>query len=233
MNGTLQGPADQPSLIDAIMTTRAMRRLKPDPIPDEVLWQILAAANQAPSGGNIQPWQFMMVTSVAVRSELAALYLRCYDRYEAAMLPTRRPPSSEAAAAAWQRTVDASRHLAEHFHEAPAIAVVLGADIDLTISDSQGPLDIGSILGSVFPAVQNLMLAARALGVGTALTTVLRIEQDRTREILAIPQRWQVLAVIPMGYPVGTFGVAPRKPVEKVTHWDRFGEQRQRVDTGS
>ncbi len=227
MNAPISPPT-QPSLIDGIMTTRAMRRLKPDLIPDDVLWQILAAANQAPSGGNIQPWQFLMVTSPAVRADLAALYLECYDRYEAAMLPTRRPPSNEAAAAAWQRTVDASRHLAEHFHEVPAIAVVLGADIDLTISDDKGPLDIGSILGSVFPSVQNLMLAARALGVGTALTTVLRIEQDRTRKILAIPQRWQVLAVIPMGYPVGKFGVAPRKPVEKVTHWDQFGAQRPR-----
>lgn len=227
MNSETQQP-DQPSLIDGIMTTRAMRRLKPDPIPDAVLWEILAAANQAPSGGNIQPWQFMMITSPAARRELADLYLQCYDRYEAAMLPTRRPPSTEAAAAAWQRTIDASRHLAEHFHEVPAIAVVLGADIDLTISDAEGPLDIGSILGSVFPAVQNLMLAARANGVGTALTTVLRIEQARTKEILAIPDRWQVLAVIPMGYPVGKFGIAPRKPVERVTHWDKFGEQRPR-----
>jgi nitroreductase len=221
-------PATEPglSLLDGIMTTRAMRRLKPDPIPEAVLWRVLAAANQAPSGGNIQPWQFMMVTSPDVRAQLAELYRACYDRYETAMLPTRRAPVDEAAAKAWDRTVSASRHLAEHFHEVPAIAVVLAADIDLTITDESGPLDIGSILGSVFPAVQNLMLAARAYGIGTALTTVLRIEQGKTREILAVPDRWQVVAVIPMGYPEGRFGVAPRKPVEKVTHWDRFGEKR-------
>jgi nitroreductase len=215
-------------LLEGIMTTRAMRRLKPDPIDDDILWRILAAANQAPSGGNIQPWQFMMVTDPAVKAPLAELYRSNYDRYETAMLPTRRPPADEAAAQAWQRTVDASRHLAEHFGEAPAIAIVLAADIDLTITDAQGPLDIGSILGSVFPAVQNLMLAARSFGIGSALTTVLRIDQTATRELLGIPDRWQVVGVIPLGYPEGRFGVAPRKPVEKVTHWNRFGEKRTR-----
>ncbi len=214
------------SLLDGIMTTRAMRRLKPDPISDDDLWTILKAANQAPSGGNIQPWQFMMITDPAVRSVLGELYRTSYDRYEAAMLPTRAAPTSEAAAAAWQRTVDASRHLAEHFHEAPAIAIVLSADIDLTITDEHGPLDIGSILGSVFPSVQNLMLAARSLGIGSALTTVLRIDQNQTRSILGIPDKWQVAAVIPLGYPVGKFGVAPRRPVERVTHWNHFGQRR-------
>jgi nitroreductase len=215
-------------LLEGIMTTRAMRRLKPDPITDEILWQILAAANQAPSGGNIQPWQFMMVTDPDVKAPLADLYRRNHDRYEAAMLPTRRPPADEASANAWQRTVDASRHLAEHFGEVPAIAIVLAADIDLTISDAQGPLDIGSILGSVFPAVQNLMLAARSFGIGSALTTVLRIDQPATRDLLGIPDRWQVVGVIPLGYPEGRFGVAPRKPVEKITHWNHFGEKRTR-----
>jgi nitroreductase len=229
---TTDQPASSPSLIDGLMTTRAMRRLKSDPISDGDLWTILAAANQAPSGGNIQPWQFMMITDAVIKVQLGGLYRECYDRYEAAMLPTRQAPATEAAAAAWERTVSASRHLAEHFHEAPAIAVVLAADIDLTITDAHGPLDIGSILGSVFPAVQNLMLAARALGIGSALTTVLRIEQNKTRAILNVPDRWQVVAAIPLGYPVGKFGVAPRKPIAKVTHWNQFGERRDRPEQG-
>jgi nitroreductase len=220
--------AEPISLLDGLMTTRAMRRLKPDPISDDDLWTILTAANQAPSGGNIQPWQFLMVTDAAVRTELGELYRACYDRYETAMLPTRTAPTSEAAAAAWQRTVDASRHLSDHFHEAPAIAVVLGANIDLTITDEHGPLDIGSILGSVFPAIQNLMLAARAIGIGSALTTVLRIEQSKTKAILGVPEKWGIIAAIPLGYPVGRFGIAPRKPVERVTHWNQFGERRDR-----
>lgn len=216
-------------LLDGIMTLRALRRLKPDPIEPDIVWKILAAGNQAPSGGNIQPWQFLVVDDPAVKGALGDLYRTAYTRYEAAMLPTRRPAKSEADERAWQRTIDASRHLAEHFHEAPIITLVLGADIDLTITDDQGPLDIGSILGSVFPSVQNLMLAARSFGIGCALTTVLRIDQSATRSLLEIPDRWQVIAAIPMGYPMGNFGIAPRKPVERVTHWNRFGEQRPRV----
>jgi nitroreductase len=218
----------QVNLLEGLMTTRAMRRLKPDRIDDEVLWQILAAANQAPSGGNIQPWQFLMVTDPAMKSPLAELYRSMYYRYEAAMLPTRRPTTNEGAERAWQRTIDASRYLADNFGHAPAIALVLGADIDLTITDEHGPLDIGSILGSVFPAIQNLMLAARSFGIGSALTTVLRIDQAATKQLLQIPDRWQVLCAIPLGYPLGSFGVAPRKPVERVTHWNRFGDQRPR-----
>jgi nitroreductase len=222
---TQVGP--QIGMLEGIMTTRAMRRLTTEPIPDDVLWKIMQAANQAPSGGNIQPWQFLVITEPDVKAPLGELYRRCYERYERAMLPTRSGPSTPEADAAWQRTIDASRHMAAHFHEAPAIVIVLGADIDLTITDDIGPLDIGSILGSIFPAVQNLMLAARSFGLGSALTTVLRIEHDETRTLLAIPSRWNVIGAIPMGYPTGRFGVAPRKPVAKVTHWNRFGEKRE------
>ncbi len=222
-------PLETVDLLDGIMTLRALRRLKPDPIDSGIVWKILAAANQAPSGGNIQPWQFLVVDDPAVKGQLGALYRSAYERYEKALLPMRRPAKTEADERAWQRTIDASRHLAAHFEEAPIIAFVLGADIDLTMTDEQGPLDIGSILGSVFPSVQNLMLAARHFGIGCALTTVLRIDQAATKALLAIPDRWQVIAAIPMGYPEGRFGIAPRKPVERVTHWNQFGEQRPRA----
>jgi nitroreductase len=215
-------------LLDGIMTLRALRRLKPDAIEPEIVWKILAAGNQAPSGGNIQPWQFLVVDDPAVKAPLGDLYRTAYARYEAALLPGRRPSKTEADERAWQRTIDASRHLAANFEHAPIITFVLGADIDLMIKDDEGPLDIGSILGSVFPSVQNLMLAARSFGIGCALTTVLRIDQAATKALLNIPDRWQVIAAIPMGYPEGRFGVAPRKPVERVTHWNHFGEQRPR-----
>jgi nitroreductase len=88
-------------------------------------------------------------------------------------------------------------------------------------------MDTGSALGSIFPAIQNFMLAARGLGIGTALTTVYRIYEDDLRKLLDIPEHYEVVALIPMGRPRGKFGVAPRRPVEKVTHWDRFGNKRQ------
>ncbi len=221
---------DEIQLLDGIMTLRALRRLKPDPIDVKTIWKILAAGNQAPSGGNIQPWQFLVVDDPGVKAPLGDMYRTAYARYEAALLPGRRPGKTEADDRAWQRTIDASRHLAENFHEAPIIVFVLGANIDLTITDEHGPLDIGSVLGSIFPSVQNLMLAARSFGIGCALTTVLRIDQAATKELLGVPERWQVIAAIPMGYPEGKFGVAPRKPVERVTHWNHFGELRTRDD---
>ena len=116
-----------------------------------------------------------------------------------------------------------SRHLAENLARVPALVLVLAARVDLTLRDDEGPLDIGTVHASVYPAVQNLMVAARALGIGTTLTTVVRIEHDELRRICEIPERFEVAALVPMGRPRGRFGVAPRKPVEAVTYWDRFG----------
>ena len=116
-----------------------------------------------------------------------------------------------------------SRHLAENLARVPALVLVLAARVDLTLRDDEGPLDIGTVHASVYPAVQNLMVAARALGIGTTLTTVARIEHDELRRICEIPERFEVAALVPMGRPRGRFGVAPRKPVEAVTYWDRFG----------
>ena len=98
--------------------------------------------------------------------------------------------------------------------------------IDWTPSDEEGPMDIGPLYASVYPAVQNFMLAARGLGIGTALTTVVRIHHDELRELLGVPDTMEVAAIVPMGRPTGRFGVARRKPVHAVTHWDRFGTKR-------
>ena len=98
--------------------------------------------------------------------------------------------------------------------------------IDWTPSDAEGPMDIGPLHASVYPAVQNFMLAARDLGIGTALTTVVRIRQDDVRVLLGIPEAMEVAAVVPMGRPTGRFGIARRKPVSAVTHWDHFGTKR-------
>jgi nitroreductase len=213
-------------LYEGLMTLRAMRRLRPDPVPDDLVWACLRAAQQAPSGGNIQPWHFLVVTDPAVRQELGELYRRCYDRYEATLPAAPRNATPEAHAA-WQRTVAASRHLAETIGDVPVHVAILGADIDMTAQDDHGPVDIGSVLVSVVPAVQNLMLAARSFGLGTALTTVLRVDQAEFRRILDVPPRWQLIAYVPIGWPQGHFGVAPRRPVAGVTSWDRYGSRRE------
>jgi len=213
-------------LFEALMTTRAMRRYRDEPVTDDEIVTCLAAAQQAPSGGNVQPWQYLVVTDAATRAEVGELYRRAYDRYErvlAATPPAFRGPEDETS---WRRTRDASRHLADHLGEAPALVVFLLAVIPWTPSDERGPMDIGPLYASVYPAVQNFMLAARGLGIGTALTTVIRIEHDALRRSLDIPATLEVAALVPMGRPVGRFGVARRKPVTAVTHWDRYGNRR-------
>ena len=157
--------SDQPiGLYDGIITTRAMRRLSDEPIHRSELEAILRAAQQGPSGGNIQPWQFVVVTDPTVRSDLGEIYRQAYERYEAALLASMPPHRDEAAAASWERTLAASRHLADHIGAAPAIIVVLMPDIDMTLTDDEGTLDVGTPYASVYPAVQNLLLAARSHG---------------------------------------------------------------------
>jgi nitroreductase len=217
-------------LIDGIMTLRAIRRYTAEPVTDDEVLTCLRAARQAPSGGNIQPWQFLVVRDAASRAALGEIYRRAYDRYEPAMLAATPPFRDDAEAERHRRTVASARHLAEHFAEAPVAVLFLMPNISMTLRDAEGPLDVGSPYASVYPAVQNFMLAARALGIGTTLTTVIRIYQDEVRQLLGIPDRYEIAALVPMGRPRGRFGVAPRKPLGAVTHWDRFGNRRADLD---
>ena len=216
--------------IEAIMTTRAIRRFSALPVADADVETCLRAAQQAPSGGNVQPQQYVVVTDPALRARLGELYRSAYDRYERT-LPTPESIADEKAAAAWKRTSDASRHLADHLGEVPVIVVFLQPIIAWGAVDEQGPMDIGRLDASVYPAVQNFCLAARSLGLGTALTTVVRLHSAEVLEALGVPgkdngdARFEIAALVPVGYPVGNFGVAPRKPAAAVTHWDTWGNK--------
>jgi nitroreductase len=213
--------------LDAIMTTRAMRRYTAEPVSDEHITACLLAAQQGPSGGNIQPQQYVVVQNSDTRAAIGELYRRAFDRYERS-LPEPSAFPDEAQAAAWKRTRDASRHLADHLGEVPVIVVFLQPLIPWEPSDAEGPMDIGRLDGSVYPAIQNFCVAARSLGLGTALTTVIRIHQAELLELLGVPAgRFEVAALTPLGHPSGKFGVAPRKPAAAVTHWDRWGEKRR------
>jgi nitroreductase len=213
--------------LEALLTTRAMRRFTDEPVSDEDVWTCLRAACQAPSGGNVQPWQFLVVRDPETKRSLAGIYQRAYDRYEAALLAQLPPFRSAADREGFFRSMRAARHLAEHLAEVPVLVLVLAHRVELGIEDDQGRLDIGPIWASVYPAVQNLMVAARALGLGSALTTVIRVYQDEAREACGIPDRLEIAALVPIGRPRGRFAVAPRKPAEALTHWDRFGQRRE------
>ncbi len=164
--------------IESIMTTRAIRRFTAEPVSDEDLTTCLRAAQQAPSGGNVQPQQYLVVTDPDRRAAVARWYRSAFDRYEAS-LPDPTSFRSADDEASWRRTRDASRHLADHLDEAPAIVLFLQPIIPWTPRDEQGEMDIGRLDASVYPAVQNFCVAARSLGLGTALTTVIRIHTVR------------------------------------------------------
>jgi nitroreductase len=213
--------------IETIMTTRAMRRYSDQPVSDADIEICLRAAQQAPSGGNVQPQQYVVVQDPAKRAALGELYRTAFDRYERS-LPEPSAFPDEQQAAAWKRTRDASRHLADHIGEVPVIVVFLQPLIPWEPSDAEGPMDIGRLDASVYPAVQNFCVAARSLGLGTALTTVIRIHTAEVLSLLGVPEgRFEVAALTPLGHPTGTFGVAPRKPAAAVTHWNTWGTKRR------
>ena len=213
--------------IEAIMTTRAIRRFTDDPVTDEEIETCLRAAQQGPSGGNVQPQQYVVVTDPDRKAEVARWYRQAFDRYERS-LPDPSEFRDEAQAESWRRTRDASRHLADHLDDAPAIVLFLQPLIEWTPRDDDGEMDIGRLDASVYPAVQNFCVAARSLGIGTAVTTVIRIHADEALAALGVPEgRFEIAALVPMGRPKGSFGVAPRKPAAAVTHWNAWGDKRR------
>lgn len=213
-------------LYDGIMTLKAIRRYTTEPVTDEEIQQCLRAAIQAPNGGNIQPWQFLVLTDPEVKRSVGNIYRRAFDRYEPRVAEATPPARTEEAARSQTQSRASARHLADHIGEAPAIVAFLMPNITMTLHDDEGDLDIGTPFASIYPAVQNFMLAARSMGIGTTLTTVYRIYQQEVRDLLKIPERYEIIAMVPMGRPKGNFGVAPRRPVETLTHWNTFGEKR-------
>ena len=210
--------------MDAILTTRAMRRYSDAPVPDELLMQCLEAAQQAPSGGNVQPQQYVVVRSPEVRHALAGIYRQAFERYEKCLPePVFR---SEHDRLTYERTRKASQDLAQTIGDVPVHVLFLQPIIPWGFHDEEGVVDIGRLDGSVYPAVQNFCIAARSLGLGTAFTTVIRVYQAEALEVIGADlERFEIAAHIPVGYPTGNFGRAPRKDVRRSIHLDRYGER--------
>lgn len=200
-------------IFEAIYTLRAMRRLKTEPVPDELVWKVLDAAIRAPSGGNLQPWRFVVVTDAAKKKKIGEWYL---DGWNKMYGPRRDVPITDPAAA---RTFKSADDLANHIAEAPVLIFATVMSNMASVSGA-GP--------NIFPAVQNLMLAARALGLGTTLTTLHKHHDADVKELLGIPDGVETMALIPMGWPKGNFGTGLRRPAEEVTHWDAWGSNKKR-----
>ena len=189
-------------LHNAMSNLRAVRRLKTDPIPDDVLERILQAACWAPTGGNTQPWKVVVVTNDANKAGLKEIYHPLWARYRDGML-RRLEGEPEAAAEAGKRVVKAGDYLADHLHEAPAILMFCANPKAMAITDAK--LDRISMVGggSVYPAVQNAMLACVEEGIGCTLTTLHCFGEDDVKELLDIPADWATVGMVPIGYPVG------------------------------
>lgn len=208
---------------EAMSTLRAVRRLRPDPIPDDVLERVLEAAAWAPTGGNAQPWRIVLVRSPETKLQLGALYAAGWERFAAHYARTLAA-LPEADRARERRTLAAGDHLAAHFHEAPVLAVFCFDPESMAITDAKQPRV--SVVGgaSIYPAVQNLLLACRAEGLGCVLTTLLCARETEVRALLAIPERWGTAAVVPIGWPLSRgHGPIRRRAVNELVHDERFG----------
>ena len=202
------------NFFDVVTTQRAMRRLKPDPIPEPVLRQIMDAAICAPSGGNRQGWRFIVVRDSAKRARLGELYREGWG--ELVKVPFYAGAAKEPAGSPTRRMVESAAHLAEHMGEAPVIIVAcIALDAGVKASVITG--------ASIYPAVQNIMLAARALGIGSCLTTLHRYREAQVKQLLGIPPDVETVALIPLGYPLGKFGRPPRRPLAEVAFADAWG----------
>jgi nitroreductase len=197
-----------------IETTRAMRRLKPDPVADDLIVKILRAGQCAASGGNTQRWRFLVIKDPEIKKRVAAYYQRALDeivgpRYRAAAPPPGVSPER------YQRQQAAIQYLTDHFHEAPVWIVACLED---------GPNPNRSAGASIYPAVQNMLLAARALGLGATLTSRHLLYEKEAEEALGIPPGFHSYAILPIGWPMGRFGPVGRGPLAEVVYLDRWGK---------
>ena len=211
-------------LREAMSTLRAVRRLRPDPVPEDVLRRVLEAATWAPTGGNAQPWRALAVRDPDRKRFLGELYLegwRAYSAQHQKLLEGAPPAVREKQA----RMLAAGDHLAEHFGETPVVVLFCFNPENMALTDAG--LARPSVVGgaSIYPAVQNLLLACRAEGLGCVLTTLLCQREEVVRERLGIPDPWYTAAAVPIGLPRGAgHGPISRRPVEKMVYGDRWGE---------
>jgi nitroreductase len=237
-------PESSERLFDILYTTRAMRRLKPDPVPEPVLMQLVDAALQGPSGSNAQNWMFLIVRDRGQKERIQALWERCWSFYLATFAQAGERPGEDLAAR--KRMIDVGTQMVDRLADIPAL-VCVGVKRDeqlakvlaspATLMAATKHLGIGGTFklltsstrtsaiadgSTAYPAVQNLLLAARALGLGAVLTTPQFFVPGEFEAILGIPKTVTLAAVVPVGYPLGKFGPVKRPAPETVVSWDRY-----------
>lgn len=219
-------------LYEAVHTARSLRRLKPDPVPDSLIEQILDAAIRAPSAGNAQNWAFIVIREPGLRRALGDVYRKASKVAEAVYAARGRP--AHVTEREFQRMMNAGAYLWEHMGDAPVIVlpclrrpVVPPADLlppAIRARYSEELAYAERIRGaSIYPAVQNILLTCRALGLGTTITTNhIRCEAE-VRELVGMPSDFDSFAMMPIGWPVDNFGPLTRRPLSEVVHRDGWG----------
>ena len=208
---TISGSTD---VFEIMHTMRAMRRLKPDPVPDELIRKILAAGLHAPNSGNTQKYRFLVLKDSEIKKKVQVFYKKAFDEHVSADYQSRPiPPGSDEAR--YHRQHAAVEYLTEHFHEVPVWIVACLEHGD------QAPTHLSG--ASVYPAVQNMLLAARALGLGANLTTRAMRYQKECEEALGLPQGVHCYAILPIGYPMGNFGPTRRGDMGEFVYLERWG----------
>jgi nitroreductase len=195
-------------LLDGIRTTRAIRRLAPDPVPRALIRKVCEAGTFAPSGGNRQPWSFVAVTEPERRAFVAERYRRAFHSYIAPAVALFDDPTVPEAK---KRNARAAIHLADHLHEAPVLLFVAGWT-------RRGEPQLQALM----PAIQNILLACRAVGLGASLTTVHMAFAREIDEFLGLPPERPSCALLPIGWPAGKYGRPPRRSVDECLFWERL-----------
>jgi nitroreductase len=217
---TLAGLAaglDMP-LQQAMETQRAVRRLLPDPVDDAVVLRCIELALKAPTGSNGQNWEWIVVRDQHVKEVLGAQYRRAWAVYGAIGQRVARGDES------MQKVLGAVKWQVENFTDLPVLVVAClrGQRVPLM---PLPPLAVSSYYGSVYPSVQNLLLAARAMGLGASLITLPLWSTTVARRVLGLPMSVHPCCIVPLGWPRGRYGPTTRKPVGEVTHLDRYGNR--------
>jgi nitroreductase len=211
MSATTQTSTD---VFEIMRTTRSMRRLKPDPVPDALIAKILEAGACAANGGNTQKWRFLVVKDPAIKKSVTAWYKKAFDEVVGPRYATSAPPPG-ATPEGYKRQHSAVQYLTDHYHEAPVWIVACLED---------GPSPGRGAGASIYPAVQNMILAIRALGLGTTLTTRHLLHEKEAEAALGLPPGVHSYAILPVGYPMGKFGPVGRGPLAEIVYQDKWGQ---------
>src|SRR5580704_1130251 len=219
-------------LFEAMYSARALRRLKPDPVPDEIITRVLDAAIRASSAGNAQNWAFVVVRDAEVRRKLGAIYRKASDIADEVYKARGRP--AHMTEEQYRLFLTSGAHLWNHMGDAPVLLVpclrhrppppreMLPPSVQ-AIYEGELAYERRIRGASIYPAVQNVILACRAFGLGTVITTNHLRCEDEVKVLLGLPDDVSTYALMPIGYPEGKFGPLARKPVNEVAYADRWG----------